>query len=127
MKNQLANYFDIVPREDVSSIDGSSVNLKAGKTLDRINTKNNVTVLDKPAEQSGNPYFEQSSKMVCSKLGAELSTKYRSKRPVIVILYYTDTTVLVWGDITSPVRVNLNPEITHDVLELFRKSVDSLL
>lgn len=127
MKNQLANFFEIIFKSDVFTIDGDIVTLKAGKSFDKIFVKNNVTVLDKPAVQSGNSYFQQSSKMVCPKLPTEQSGKYRSSNPVIIKLYYTDGSPLVWGSLDHPVRVQLNRQINHDILELSRKSIDSLL
>jgi len=127
MKNQLANYFEIILKNDVSTIDGVTITPRAGKSLDKIYTKNNITILEKPAAESDNPYFQQSSKMVCPKLSSEESAKYRNNHPVIMVLYYTDHTSLVWGSLELPVRVQLNPEINHDLLEMTRKSPESLL
>lgn len=127
MKKQLANYFDIIHRDDVASISGGSVTPKTGKAFDRILTKNNIAVLDQPAGSEANPYFSQSARMVCSKLTAVQSARYRNSAPVILVLYYTDGTALVWGQILIPARVILAPELNHDILEIARKSAMPLL
>lgn len=126
MKKQLANYFDIIPRDDVIMVEGV-VTPKAGKTSDRFLTKNNPSILDQVKDVSGNTYYEQSSKMVCGKLSSEMRARYIGSRPVIVFLYYGNQESLIWGDLETPVRIQVNPEINHDILEMTRKSILPLL
>jgi hypothetical protein len=126
MPKQYADYIRIVPREDVESITDGVVTLKDGKTWDLILATNNLIPDEEPAEVMGNPCFKQTLKLIAEKLSSEMSLRYRFNRPAVVLLYGSDDSVLIWGSISTPVRVSLAPKPNADVLDFIRTSPISL-
>lgn len=127
MSRQIANFIDVIPTSDVESISGSTITPKSGKSLDRIWATNNLVPDESPGVDRGNSLFNQSLKLITDKLTADLSARYRNRRPVVVLLYTIEGSAILWGDIGVPVRVNLSPKPDRDQLDFTRSAVDSLL
>lgn len=127
MPKQYADYIRIAPHEDVESITAGVVTLKDGKTWDLIMATNNLIPDEEPAEVMGNPCFKQTLRVIAEELSLVMSLRYRFKRPVVVLLYGSDDSILIWGDISIPVRVSLAPKLDADVLDFIRTSPNSLL
>jgi len=127
MNLQFHNHIDLIPREDVDTINGNEIVPIEGRSCDQVLTDNDIRPSEQPEERNGNVYYRQKLSIVADKLDPALEGRYRNNRPVIAKLYRSDGQGIIWGDRELPVRVSLIPHPGHTALELTRNAPDPML
>ncbi|MCW3784915.1 hypothetical protein [Plebeiibacterium sediminum] len=126
MKRYFANLFYIVPASDVVSIDGNTITLDTGKSIDTILTGNDVEFNENLKESGANDYYEQKTTPISHSVESTIRTKYR-KEKVIVQLKTTQGEVFTWGTKEVPVRLTLDSGLNADTWQMKRSATSPLI
>jgi len=114
---EYGNKIEIAILDDISSIDGTTINMVEGKSVIQVNSSNDIIPDEQPGNSDGSVFYTQKMNVVTDKL----STTDRNNlldRKVVVKLFYTDSSEVLIGSMTNPARCNSQPYLNQDTLKI---------
>jgi hypothetical protein len=128
MNKQYGNYIEIVPLYGVTSVDGNTITLKSGYSMDQINTLNDISPSEEPEKSPAGTLYKFNLTAGIEKLSGTLKERYGANPPVILKIFTAEgNETAVVGSVQNPVRITWTPSPEYDEIALSRSSIFAVL
>ncbi|MFH0757344.1 MAG: hypothetical protein V2B15_08665 [Bacteroidota bacterium] len=114
---EFKNKIEIAPVADIDSVDGTTLNMKTGRTADEIFSSNDIIPGEKDVDGGGFRYYSQSLEVICDSLTTTLYNRYRNRKVIIKLIDSQDNELLL-GSLANPARCSMERKLIQDILAI---------